>query len=181
MSISPSAPQALQNTFERLERGRSAVFSRLEGLDDERLNRQREDGGWSAIQVMNHLIKAETRALAEIRKRMATPENLKKVGLACFLKSNLLSFMLRLPLRFKAPAPVAEVPERQDFETTRRLWDEVRASWKEFIDTFPAELVGQAIFPHPVTGDMDIHQTLQFMESHFNRHAKQIDRVVGSA
>ena len=180
-SSPPAPPRALQDRFARLERQRAAVFSRLDGLDDERLNRQPEGGGWSATQVMSHLITAEKTTLDGVRKRMERAGHLRKAGLVSALKSNLLAFVLRLPVRIKAPSGVAQVPERQDLETTRRLWDEVRTGWKELIDTVPAELAGQAVSRHPVAGDINIHQTLRFLENHFNRHAKQIDRVLSEA
>ena len=168
----------LQKQFERLEDQRAALFSRVEGLDEGALNQPPAEGKWSIIQVMSHLTVAEKASLDYIRKKMIYRANLRKAGLAGRLKSAFLHLVLRLPLRIKARAGTSTVPEHQELETTRRQWDEVRAAWRETIDSFPPELSDQGVFRHPVVGLMSLTQTLRFMADHVGRHAKQIDRIV---
>ena len=150
---------------------------RVEGLDEGALNQPPAEGKWSIIQVMCHLTVAEKASLAGIRRKMTDRADLRKAGVAGGLKSAFLRLVLRLPLRFKAPARSATVPEQQDLETTRRQWDEVRAAWRETIGSFPPELSDQGIFRHPVVGPMSFAQALRFMEDHVGHHAKQIDRI----
>ena len=167
----------LQKQFERLEDQRAALFSSVEGLDEGALNQPPAEGKWSIIQVLSHLTLAEKASLAGIRKKITDRADLRKAGLAGWSKSVLLRLVLRLPLRFKAPARSATVPEHQDLETTRSQWDEVRAGWRETIHSFPPELSDQGIFRHPVVGLMSLAQALRFIEDHVGHHAKQIDRI----
>ena len=168
----------LQRQFERLEGCRAELLARIEGLDHARLNRRPGENQWSIIQVFCHLTKAEEFFLAYIRKKMKDRSNLRKAGFAGALRSAALTVALRSGLRFKAPARSPEVPEQQDLATTRSDWDDVRAEWKATIDSFPAELAGQAVFRHPVAGRMSLAQGLRFMEEHILHHAKQIDRIL---
>ena len=62
--------QGLQPRFDRLESTRRDVLARLEGHDRARLNRPRADGGWSALQVLHHVIAAEAGTLRYISKKM---------------------------------------------------------------------------------------------------------------
>ncbi len=170
----------MKQQFEHLEDQRAALFARIEGLGEEALNRPPAEGKWSIIQVMSHLTEAEKVSLAGIRKKLNDRSGLHKAGLAGWSKSFFLHLVLRLPLRIKAPARAAAVPEHQDLETTRRRWQEVRAGWRETIDSFPPELADQGIFRHPVVGVMSFAQALRFIEDHFSRHAKQIDRIIAA-
>ncbi len=168
----------LHQQFERLEDQRTALFARVDGLDDGALNQPPAEGKWSIIQVMSHLTVAEKLSLAGIRKKMANRAGLQKAGLAGRARSAFLRLVLRLPVRIKAPArALPAVPERQDLETTRRQWDEVRAAWRKTIGSFPPELSDQGIFRHPVVGLMSFAQALRFIEAHVEHHAKQIDRM----
>lgn len=168
----------LRQQLDRLETQRIALFSRVDDLDDDTLNRSPAEGQWSIIQVLSHLATAEKLSLVGIRKKLADRSGLHKAGIVEGLKSLVLTVALRLPLRIKAPARSSTVPERQDLEATRREWDEVRADWRETIDSFPPELVDQTIFKHPVVGPLNIAQALRFMYNHVDRHSKQIDRIL---
>ncbi|MCP5070542.1 MAG: DinB family protein, partial [bacterium] len=134
---------------------------------------------WSIIQVLSHLAVAEKASLAGVRKMTDDPARLGKTGLAGWARSTVLQLALRMPFKIKAPARAATVPERQDLETTRRQWDEVRVGWRETLEAFPDELLDRTIFMHPVVGPLSLTQGLRFMEDHLDRHAKQIDRIVG--
>ncbi len=169
----------LHQQFDRLEDQRIALFARVDGLGDDALNLPPAAGKWSIIQVLSHLIVAEKLSLVIIRKKMADRTGLEKAGLAGRVRSAFLRLVLRLPVRIKAPAKaLATVPEHQDLETTRRQWDEVRAAWRENLDSFPPELADQGIFRHPVVGCMSLAQALRFIEDHVDHHAKQVERIV---
>ncbi len=168
----------LLRQFERLEECRAELLSRIEGLDEPRLNRRPGENQWSVIQVICHLTRAEELTLVYIRKKMKYRSNLQKAGIAAALRSVALTVALRSGLRFKAPARSAEIPEEQDLATTRGEWDRVREEWKATLESFPAELAGQAVFRHPVAGRLSLAQGLRFMEEHILHHAKQIDRIL---
>ena len=167
----------LRERFEHLEVLRAELFARLEGLDESQLNRRPGENQWSIIQVFCHLTKAEELSLAYIRKKMKAPSKLGKAGIVGALRSATVTLLLRSPVSFKAPARSAELPDEQDLVTTRSEWDRVRAEWKTTIDSFPADLAGQAVYRHPVAGRMSFDQALRFMEEHIRHHARQVGRI----
>ncbi len=173
--------QSLQERLDRLEAQRAALFARLEGLSDERLNQRPGEGQWSVIQVLCHLTSAEEASLADVRKRIGEPEKLQKSGIVGALKSAVLTFALRSGLRFKAPARAAEVPDEQSLKTTRQRWDAVRADWRSTIGSLPPELADKALFRHPRVGKISVAQALTFMRDHVEHHESQIDRILAAA
>ncbi len=168
---------SLARQFDRVEATKAEILSLLDGLTDEQLNRKPADDEWSAIQVICHLVRAESLSLRYIRKKMQG-DNHGVGGFGGRLRSGALSLLLKLPFRYKAPARSAELPEYAELEATRREWEEGRADWKELIDSFPPELADRAIFRHPVAGMMTISQALRFMVDHITRHRGQVQRIV---
>jgi len=172
--------EQLQRRFERLEDTRREVLARWEGHDRTRLNRPRADGGWSVLQVLHHVITAEAGTLRYISKKMLAGTNLPRAGLVSRLRLLALQLGNASPLRFRAPGVTADVPEEVDPEELRVHWDEVRAQWKQLLDGFPDELLDRTVFRHAMVGLMSLGDTLSFLQSHLDHHARQVERQLGS-
>lgn len=171
--------EGLQQRFERLERTRRVVLTRLAEHDRARLNRPRADGGWSALQVLHHVITAEDGTRRYISRKMLAGTSLPPAGLV----SRLRLFALRLanasPLRFRAPGVTADVPATIDPDELGARWDEVRGDWRELLDGFPDELLDRMVFRHGMVGLMGLPDTLLFLRSHLAHHARQVERLLG--
>ena len=168
---------ALPRRFDRLEAGRRALLDSLAGLDEERLRRQPAEGRWSIIQVLGHLTLAEEATLAYLHKKMQDPSNIPAAGLTSLARFVSLAAVLRSPLRRQAPAPTADPPATRSLSAAREHWDRVRADWAAFLQSFPPDLLGRAVFRHPYVGRISIAHTLGFMDEHLRHHAKQIARI----
>jgi uncharacterized damage-inducible protein DinB len=171
-----SVPAAVQTRFDRLESRRRALFDSLAGLDDATLQRPPAGGGWSIVQVLGHVTLAEEATLAYLRKKMQDPSAIPRAGLLSLARLLVVAVVLRSPVRRKAPAATANPPSRS-LPEARAHWDRVRADWAAFLQSFPAELAGHAVFRHPFAGRMSITHTLGFMDEHLRHHARQIQRI----
>jgi hypothetical protein len=74
------------NLRQRLEATRAGVVSRIQDVDRATLNRPRADGGWSAFQVLHHVIAAESGTLRYISKKMLAGTRLPGAGLVSRLR-----------------------------------------------------------------------------------------------
>lgn len=159
----------------------TAFFNELAPVNDEALNRIPADGGWSAMQVLHHLILVEQNALAYVRKKLSYQPVLEKSGLLTALRMALLRVALISPIKFKAPRSAAaeRIPEAANFADTRALWDKARADWTAFLEQMPDELNEKAVFKHPRAGRLSWVQTLEFLAGHFARHQRQVRRALG--
>jgi hypothetical protein len=171
--------EELQKRFDRLESTREETLTRLQGHDRARLNRPRPDGGWSALQVLHHVITAEAGTLGYISKKMRGGTGLPRAGLVSRLRLLALQMGNASPLRFRAPGVTADVPAEIDPEELVRRWDEVRAAWRERLDGFPDELLDRMVFRHGMVGLMGLPDTLTFLQSHLAHHARQVERLLG--
>jgi len=166
--------------FERVEVRRLALIERLRPLGDDMLNRPPANGGWSVAQVLSHVTSAESRSLGYIRRKLESPGDLRRAGLAEAVRSAVLAIALRSPFRFKAPPAAGEVPDRRELEELAGSWAETRAEWRSFLDGFPDDALGLAVFRHPVAGLMTIGGTLRFVDEHERHHERQIERILAS-
>lgn len=161
-----------------LDRLRGELLSRVEGLDSERFNRSPKEGAWSPAQIVAHVIAAESRSLAYLRKRTQDPAGIPKSGFVAACKSAMLKMVMRSRIKVKAPPGAGEVPERAELAELTEEWDRVRSGWREFVEEFPSELAGRAVYKHPVAGRLSLDQALGFLIEHLDRHAGQLDRAL---
>jgi len=164
--------------METLEKLRSELLGRLSDSNSETLNREPAAGGWSAVQVLAHVIQAERLSLEYLRKKTQRPELIPSSGVIAALKSRALGLFLRLPFKVSAPARTAAVPASAELQDLEQDWAEVRSAWRDFLEDFPPELACKAVYKHPVAGRLNLEQTLRFLIDHLRRHTRQIERAL---
>jgi len=152
-----------------------AFLNELAESGDERLNRKPANGGWSAIQVVHHLILVEVNSLAYVRKKLSFNPELKRSGLGASLRMLLLRLSLLSPIKFKAPKSAGNesIPDEATLESSRQAWAGIRADWSDFFAQMPADLADKAAYRHPRAGRLDWLQMIEFLQAHFERHRRQ--------
>jgi hypothetical protein len=164
--------------LERLEASRARALSLLAPHDVAALNRSPAPGRWSALQVLHHVVESEAATLGYVRKKMQAGASLPPAGLGSRLRRAAVQLGLALPLRFRAPAVAAVVPDRIEPALLRARWDEVRAGWRELLAAFPAGLEGRLVFRHPFAGRMGLSDTLAVLQAHLDHHIPQVERAL---
>jgi hypothetical protein len=168
----------LGRRLERLEASRARALSLLALHDSPALNRAAGPGRWSALQVLHHVVESEAATLGYIRKKMQAGASLPRAGLGSHLRRAVVQLGLVLPLRFRAPAVAAVVPNVIDPAALRARWDGVRADWRHLLGALPANLEGRLVFRHPVAGRMGLADTLAVLQSHLDHHIPQVERAL---
>ncbi|MCO6493199.1 MAG: DinB family protein [Phaeodactylibacter sp.] len=174
--MTPSLDRRLARMNQRLQ----SLLDELSAHDNETLNRQPADGGWSALQVMHHLILAEEGSVKYVKKKLSFNPGLEPAGLASGWRSFLLNFYFGLPFKFKAPPGVGDgaLPARSDFRETSERWLAGRKALREYLESLPPDLFRKSIYRHPFAGRMSLEGMVKFFDGHFERHRKQIERVL---
>ncbi|WP_303311184.1 DinB family protein [Hymenobacter sp. BT730] len=165
--------------FEQLERATNRLLTSASDLG-EQANQAPGPGQWSAAQVVQHLVVAESGIGQYIEKKLLQAEGLQKGGVGSFLKSRLLRVLLRLPFtRFKAPAYLTNLtPETvPTLPELRAQWEATRRRLERTLNEYPGKFLDRAIFKHPRSGMLTITQTMDFMLDHILHHQKQLERI----
>lgn len=166
--------------FESLENMRRQLEQRLDQIDDRVLSIPEGDGKWSVNQVLAHLSNAEFGSLRYIRRKMQGIGSLGNSNIWSVIRFRLLKWSLDAPLRYKMPGQLPQPSNEMSFNELKVQFDKNRQAISELILSFPEESLDKLIFKHPFAGRFSLHQTIHFMEDHYNHHLKQIDRILKS-
>jgi hypothetical protein len=172
--------ESIKPIWEELELKRKSLFEIYDKLSDEKLNQKPADNGWSMMQVLHHLLLIEELGQKYMSKKLAHPETLNKPSFSTSIKKLGLKLILLSPLRVKAPEVVSQLPEFASWADTKMRYENNRNSLYKFMQEIPQDLADKALFKHPVSGWLNIHQTLEFLLDHWKHHEYQINRLRSS-
>jgi uncharacterized damage-inducible protein DinB len=149
---------------------RQATWRAVESPDPALLSKTPAGGGWSLLQVLEHLHAMETLTVQRLREAeplegRPTPD---------------LSVALDLGRRLEAPAAVRPRGAFATLADARRGLEEsstkLRQAFAEAVASGRADTHG---LPHPVFGAMSIRQRYEAVALHELRHLYQIYRILG--
>ncbi len=170
----------LINRYQKYQKKVQDLLQKVSSMNYNQINAKPAQGAWSAAQTILHLIMVEEASLRYIRKKTSGPVSAAKPGLSSFFRHLLLQVYLRSPFKFKAPAGV--VPEAEvnpaGFEELSTRWAQVQEGWQDFLGNMPAAYLDMAVYKHPRAGRISWLQTIDFFETHFDRHQKQIENAL---
>jgi DinB superfamily len=173
----------LQDRNERYTQKVLAYLRQLEQYSTEQLNQPAPDGGWSVLQNLHHLALAETYSLQYIRKKTSSgADKLPSVGLSGRWRGFLMWLYLTWPGKIKAPAGVSTeaLPAHSTLAETRAAYEQVRGAWTAYLADIPPDLLNKAVYKHPIVGRVGFTQTFIFFNAHFDRHVRQMRRLIAT-
>lgn len=172
----PSLSKRLQAVNQLIE----DLYTRLKTHSHEQLNRKPGPGQWSVLQIMHHLIQAETLSERYVRKKLSFNPELKPAGLANAFRLFLVRINFVLPFKYKAPPGVGDdvLPDTSTLEDTIQQWRKQRQSLSELLENLPEGYHAKALYKHPLAGKLSLVQMLDFFELHIQRHLGQIERTL---
>ncbi len=159
---------------EQIENDRIDLLNKLAEYDEDKLNCKPASGKWSVLQIINHLIISEKLSVIYIKRKLSGKNGLGKATLKSKINAFVLRYGLLLPLKLKAPENVSNLPDYDSFENIKQNWDKVRKSFVSIIIDLPDDMLDKDIFKHPTVGKMNIEGAIDFFDSHFKHHRKQI-------
>ncbi len=160
----------------RLEEQKIQLLKGLEVWSAERLNVHPVEGGWSALQVVDHLIKTERHIQNRVREGLAAPHRL---GLRDRLGTAFLTRIFRSDRRVKVPKSASAVlPDAApDLPTLLSQWDRSRAELAALLAALTPAQQTTGVFRHPVGGWMSVPGVLTFFSVHMHHHNFQLNRL----
>jgi len=167
----------IKNKFERLEDSRKALIRTIDSVDESVLNKSPRPGKWSVNQIIYHLQKSEYASYNYVTKKLQS-DDLTRNGYKSKMASLILKIAFILPLKYKAPKAISNVPENLDFNDLSNMWEKNRSALWELICSLPEETAHRNIYRHPYAGRLNLLQMLTFFQDHFDRHRRQVLRIL---
>lgn len=168
----------LLKAFEAAEADRRALLAKLDAYGEDVLTRKPSPEAWSVVEVMAHLIKAETGTFNYLRKKLEVGGH-RKASPFAGLRKALLQFVLGLPIRFKAPKVVQlDKGMSMSYAEAKAQWNAVREGLLKEYQTIDDQLIVHDLFKHPFAGKLNLVQSTEFMHTHMRRHIGQVERTL---
>lgn len=168
-------PQKVQDLLTKLETQKNYINTELfTPYTSQQLNAKPTNDGWSAAQVVEHLIQSEYGTRLYLQKKLSFKPQLNTVSIATKLKFKAFLVALKSPKKFKAPTSVSNLPTHINTADQFGRWQEERIALNNYLHSLSPDLYDKEIFKHPFAGRLTIAQTLIFFLEHANQHIKQI-------
>lgn len=168
----------VEKKFKSIEDQRKNLLDEIAKLSHTQQNFKPAPDSWSILQVVNHVIHAETGVVKYMLKKMQGISTVEKSGMQAKLRWVVLKSFLKSPLKFKAPK-VLNIPQEDVyiFDNVSKQWSGVRAEFAKILDQLNPADAEKLLFKHPISGRFNIYQTMSFMREHIGHHVKQIERI----
>ncbi len=134
-------------------------------------------GSWSMLQVAEHLYLVERAMLAQARRNTANARARAAVGGFARLRLGILVWIMRRPMRVKAPTQAVLPGGEPTLEGLEEAWTRLSGELGEFVESLGADRAHVPAVQHPVFGWFSSEQALQFLVEHFDHHRFQIERI----
>jgi protein tyrosine phosphatase len=170
----------VDNQFKRLTEKLTNLEQIVSVLSQSQLNHKIDEKTWNIIQVIQHLILAEGGTYRYISKKILDPSKLQTVTFRTKIREIKLNSYIKTPIKWPAPKIVQpqqyELPE--DIDTLLNEWKKIRKDLFELLNSLDADMWNKEIHKHPLVGRISLKGSLNFIEFHFDRHQKQIEKLL---
>jgi hypothetical protein len=161
-----------------LTEARTAFLEELEKLGDSRVALAPSDGGWSALQVMEHIMSSETGTLGYLKKKTSSGwEGLDLAGPEHEQAGTELVRRLQSAERYKAPSVLPEPAGSASYTALLEAWDQLRDDMEQFVFSLDEEFFPRLVFRQPAAGPLHLFHTLEFLTAHIHHHLPQLQRI----
>lgn len=117
--------------------------------------------------------------MAYLDKKLAVKKH-GPIGFVSLRRLWLLNTAFRLPVKYKAPPIVADVPATS-YAIARARWGAVRDAMHVRYSTLADPLAGHDLYKHPIAGKLSLVHGVRFMRNHVRRHSGQIRRILAGS
>ena len=174
---SEELPAYYRQIFRGLEGRKQKMLDSVEGWPSEWLTYAPGRGGWSMLQVFDHLIRTERLVRETSERNVKQQQN--RPSLPERWRAKLILLLFLLPIRVRVPSAASFVhPESPvSLDYVRWVWSEERQLLYEFLRQQRDETLESTAMRHPVVGAMNLRDALRFIAVHLWHHDFQVFRL----
>jgi hypothetical protein len=168
--------------LEELSASRRALRALVDPIDDARLSQLPPDGGWSPLQILDHLVRVEDGISRMVRKLVRDALTAGLPEETAYETESIAAALAPFDVvgasrTIIAPAALRPATDAQRERALESL-DETRARLTEWLRAGNGKAIGSLVAPHPIFGPMNLYQWGLFTAQHERRHTRQIARVL---
>jgi len=169
----------IQQQHDSLKLKLEALLQRLESLPGESLSFKAGPDKWSVVEIIEHLVIAEKSLLEQLSAHIPV-SRLDPAAKTPEKHQTVIKVMAR-DIEVDVPHESLEPHGNIALEDLINQWNNIRAKLPGLLAEIKPEKKDDPVFQHPYGGPLDITDTLQFFEVHFDNHMRHIDRILAQA
>ena len=166
----------IQEQHDRLKLKLATLLQRLDSLTGEKLSFKAGPGKWSIIEVIEHLVIAEKGLLEQLSTNI--PDSTLDPDAKTPEKYRIVIKVMERDIEVDVPHESLEPHGRIALEDLLNQWNDIRKKLQDLLAELEPAKKDDPVFRHPYAGPLDIADTLQFFEVHFDNHMRHIDRIL---
>ena len=166
----------IQEKFESLTVKRTEFLKHLESLSNELITFKAGADKWSIVEVVEHLVIAEDDLLTQLSKNV--PASTLDPKSKTPDKYQTVIKVMERDIPVDVPDKRAEPKGRLTLVELLNQWDDIRKKLQGLLSEINTENRDDAVYRHPYGGPLNIEETLQFIDVHFDNHMRHIDRIL---
>ena len=165
----------LQKKIWALDQKRRTLLDKLDELDVGKLEAKPLPDKWSIIEIVEHLVVVER----DVFQNFPEPSQLLELKrtFKTYLTYPMVLFILSHDIPVKVPSSKMLPQGNVSLAELRLQWDENHQSIKSYVDSFDHTTLRKTFFKHPVTGPINLEQTVNLGQVHLNTHIRQIRKL----
>ncbi len=170
----------LPDAVSLLDRDRADFLAAYDALTPEQRAFRPSDGGWTADEIAQHLVKAETGTLTIVQKQAAAGDARRDVGTpdeARLATLEALPPVGRCAFRCPRPLPPHIAPTSPPDAGWRDRFAAFGIDWQTLAGTLPTEMEAVGLMAHPRAGAITASGCARFIGAHIDHHARQLARL----
>jgi hypothetical protein len=167
----------LETRWSNLNLSKKKFLDILTSWPSEKIQQQPAQG-WSASQVIEHILTSETGTLGYMKKKSSSGwATLEIAGFEQEKNSQALNTRLASSERFRAPSVLPEPSNKFTLQQLETTWSALRNELEEFLSGIDPIHFDKLVFRQPAAGMLNITQTLEFLNNHIQHHIPQLNRI----
>ena len=166
----------IQEQYDSLKQKLEALLQHLDSLSGEELSFKAGPDKWSIVEVVEHLVIAEQGLLKQLSAHI--PATTLDAEAKTPEKHQIVIKVMERDIEVDVPHESLEPHGNIALEDLLIQWNQIREKLPGVLAEIKPEKKDDPVFQHPFSGPLDIADTLQFFEVHFDNHMRHIDRIL---
>ena len=166
----------IQDRFESLSEKRQALLQHLDSQSPEALAFKAGPDKWSVVEAIEHLVIVEDNFLEQVTANIPNssldPESRSPKKYQIVLK------VMQRDVEVDVPHESMEPHGHLSFSELLDRWHDIRNKMDGVLGEIKPDAQEDMLYQHPYAGPLNIAETLEFMEVHFDNHVRHIDVIL---
>ena len=169
----------IQKRHQRLTIKRRALLQSLEAYSTDKLSFKAGSDKWSAKEAIEHLVVVEDNFLEQVSEHRPVssldPDKRSPKNYQIVLK------VMRKDVEVDVPHESMEPHGQFSLTELFERWDAIREKMRALLEGIDEKSEEDLVYEHPYAGPLNMAETLEFIDVHFDNHARHMEVILARA